>query len=209
MESTYKQAFIQIINFLEDLEENRDFAYYLVGGILVNIYSDFRITRDIDIVIDIQSPNITLSDYISLLERNKFHSLQDWGTTLILARETNIIQFLDKNDIVRYDNHLVIKSSQNKYKKMGPIGLKRRVREIIFGIECWVTSKEDFILSKLVYGGWQDYTDALGCWLRFQDELDKEYLELISKELEIQQEYALLKSGIDDPDEFFNNLKGL
>ena len=70
MESTYKQAFIQIINFLEDLEENRDFAYYLVGGILVNIYSDFRITRDIDIVIDIQSPNITLSDYISQLERN-------------------------------------------------------------------------------------------------------------------------------------------
>ena len=70
MESTYKQAFIQIINFLEDLEENRDFAYYLVGGILVNIDSDFRITRDIDIVIDIQSPNITLSDYISQLERN-------------------------------------------------------------------------------------------------------------------------------------------
>jgi len=34
-------------------------------------------------------------------------------------------------------------------------------------------------------------------------------LELINKELEIQQEYALLKSGIDDPDEFFNKLKRL
>ena len=209
MESTYKQAFIQIINFLEDLEENNDFAYYLVGGILVNIYSDFRITRDIDVVIDIQSPNITLSDYISLLERNNFHPVQDWETTLILARETNIIQYLDRSDTVRYDNHLIIKLSTIKYNKMGPIGLKKRVREKIFGIECWVTSKEDFISSKLVFGGWQDYTDALGCWLRFQDELDKEYLELISKELEIQQEYALLKSGIDDPDDFFNQLKGI
>ena len=85
-------------------------------------------------------------------------------------------------------------------------GLKRRVREKIFGIKCGVTSKEDFILSKLVNGGWQDYTDALGCWLRFQDELDKEYLGLFSEELEVQREYTLLKSGIDDPDEFFNKL---
>lgn len=209
MESTYKQAFLQIINFLENLEENKDFAYYLVGGILVNIYSDFRITRDIDIVIDLQSSNLSLPNYISLLEKNYFHPLQDWGTTLILARETNIVQFLDKSDTVRYDNHLVIKFSNNKYKKMGPIGLKRRIRERIFDIECWVTSKEDFILSKLVFGGWQDYTDALGCWLRFQDELDKDYLSLTSKGLEIQREYALLKSGIDDPDEFFEQLKDL
>ena len=209
MESIYRQAFFQIINFLEDVEENRDFEYYLVGGILVNIYSDFRITRDIDIAINLQSSNITLSDYISLLEKNEFHPLQDWKTTLILARETNIIQFLDKSDTVRYDNHLIIKSNNNKYKKMGPIGLKKRVREKIFGIECWITSKEDFILSKLVFGGWQDYTDALGCWLRFHEELDKGYLGLNSKELGINQEYVLLKSGIADPDEFFNELKGL
>ena len=207
MESTYKQALKQIINFLEDLEQNTDFAYYLVGGILVNIYSDFRITRDIDIVIDLQSSNIAISDYISLLKQNHFHPFQDWNTSLILAQETDMIQFLDKSDTVRYDNHLVVKLSNNKYKKMGPIGLKRRVREKIFGIKCWVTSKEDFILSKLVYGGWQDYTDALGCWLRFQDELDKKYLDKIIKELEIQREYTLLKSGIDDPDDYFKQLK--
>ena len=207
MESTYKQAFLQIINFLEDLERNKDFAYYLVGGILVNIYSDFRITRDIDIVIDLQSSNITLSDYITLLENNNFRPLQDWGTTLILAQETNIIQFLDQSDTVRYDNHIVIKFSNNKYRKMGPIGLKRRIREKIFDIDCWVISKEDFILSKLVFGGWQDYTDALGCWLRFQDDLNKDYLENTSKELEMQREFALLKSGVDDPDDFFEQLK--
>jgi len=207
MESTYKQAFLQIIDFLEGLEENKGVKYYLVGGILVNLYSDFRITRDIDIVIDLQSSNTTLADYISLLEKNNFHSLQDWRTTLILARETNIIQFLDKSDTVRYDNHIVVKFSSNKYKKMGPIGLKKRVRERIFGIECWVTSKEDFILSKLVYGGWQDYTDALGCWLRFQNELDNAYLKFVSKQLDVEQEYSLLKSGIEDPDDFFNRLK--
>ncbi len=208
MKSTYKNAFYQIVEFLEKLEYNKGVKYYLVGGILVNLYSDFRITRDIDIAIDLQSSEITLEDYVSFLERNNFHPLQDWRSTLILARETNIIQFFDRSDTVRYDNHIIVKFSRNKYKKMGSIGLKRRVREKVFGIECWATSKEDFMLSKLVYGGWQDYSDALGCWLRFQDELDKGYMELISKELEIQREYVLLKSGIDDPDDFFNRLKG-
>ncbi len=209
MESTYKKAFLQVIDFLERLEKDKGVKYYLVGGILVNIYSDFRITRDIDIAIDLESSDITLEDYISLLERNNFHAFQDWRTTLVLARETNIIQFLDKSDTVRYDNHIVVKFSNNKYKKMGSIGLKKRVREKIFGINCWVTSKEDFILSKLVFGGWQDYSDALGCWLRFQNELDKDYLELNSNQLDIQKEYALLGSGIDDPDEYFNKLKDL
>ena len=150
---------------------------------------------------------MTIGDYISLLGKNNFHPMQDWGTTLIMARETNIIQFLDKSDTVRYDNHIVIQFGGNKYKKMGPIGLKKRIRERIFGIECWNTSKEDFILRKLVYGSWQDYTDALGCWLRFQNELEKDYLEVVSKQLGIEQEYSLLKTGIDDPDDFFNRLK--
>lgn len=209
MESTYKKALLQVIDFLERLEKDKGVKYYLVGGILVNLYSDFRITRVIDIAIDLESSDITLEDYISLLERNDFHAFQDWRTTLILARETNIIQFLDKSDIVRYDNHIVVKFSNNKYKKMGFIGLKKRVREKIFGINCWVTSKEDFILSKLVFGGWQDYSDALGCWLRFQNELDKNYLELNSNKLDIHKEYVLLRSGIDDPDEYFNKLKDL
>ncbi len=133
--------------------------------------------------------------------------MQDWKKTLILARETNIIQFLDKSDTVRYDNHIVVKFSSNKYKKVGPIGLKKRVRERLFGIEYWITSKEDSILSKLVFGGWQDYTDALGCWLRFQNDLDKDYLEVVSKQLDIEQEYSLLKSRIDDPDDFFYLLR--
>lgn len=204
MQNTYKEAFLQIINFLENLEKNSNFKYYLVGGILVNIYSDFRITRDIDIVIDLQSSSISLEHYIALLEKNSFHPIQDWNTTLVLSRDTKIIQFMDKNDLVRYDNHLIEKFSSDKFKKLGPIGLKRRVREVIFSNECWISSKEDFILSKLVYGGWQDYTDALGCWLRFQDELDKLYLELMTNELKIGRAYSLLKSGIDDPDRFYD-----
>jgi len=210
LENTFEQAYVQIVDFLEDLEESKSVKYYFVGGILVSLYSDFRITRDIDVIINLQSSIFTLTDYISLLEKNNFHPLQwmDWGMTLSMAKETNKLCFLDKSNATRYDNHLLTKLSNNIYEKLGSIGLKKRIRERIFGIECWVSSKEYFILSNLVFGGDQNYTDALGCLLRFKDELDEEYLELVSNQLDIKHEYLFLKSGIDNPDDFFNRLKG-
>ncbi len=209
MELVYRKALKQIIDFLEKLEEEKGIKYFLVGGILTNLYSDFRITRDIDLVIDIETSSISIGDYIFLLQQNDFFPFQDWNSTTILAREAKIIQFLDQSETVKYDNHILDKYSSDKYKKIGPISLKNRVREKLFDIECWVTSKEDFIISKLTYGGWQDYSDALGCWMRFSKDLDVQYMEKISKELEIQKEYGLLTSGIDDPDEYFEKLNGL
>ena len=208
MELSYKIALKQIIDLLDQLEKEKGIKYYLVGGILVNIYSDFRITRDIDLVIDFQVSNFRIEDYIILLKQNNFFPFQDWNSTTYLARETKIIQFLDRTETVKYDNHIIDKFNKSKYKKLGPIALKRRVKETLFGVECWVTSKEDFILSKLIYGGWQDYSDALGCWMRFNHLLDVQYMYKISKELGIQKEFGLLKSGIDDPDDYFKQING-
>ncbi len=205
----YEKAFYQIITFLEKIEKEFGIKYYLVGGILVSIYSETRTTQDIDFVVDIYSVNHNIDTYVELLKKSEFYPIQDWISTLKIAKDIQLLQFLDKQQVIKFDNYIIDKKSLSKYKKIGPLGLKRRVRINFGGMECWVTSKEDYILSKLVFGGWQDYTDALGCWLRFQDELNKEYLDLISKELEIKREYALLKSGIHDPDDFFEQLKNL
>jgi hypothetical protein len=208
MLSPYKNALIQIIDFLENLEKTNCVKYYLVGGILVNLYSEFRTTQDIDLAIDFNTTKIKINEYIDLIRENDFHPFQDWESTKILAEETKIIQFLDITDTIRYDNHIIIKFSENKYKKIGIIALNRRVREEVFGIECWVASKEDFILSKLVFGGWQDYSDALGCWIRFKNRLDLFYLKKTSKDLRIERELNLLMSGIEDPDEYFEKING-
>jgi hypothetical protein len=132
--------------------------------------------------------------------------MQDWKQAELIAQETNLLQYFDKNQRVKFDNYIINRTSHSTYKKLGSIGLKRRKREKLFGIECWVASKEDFILSKLVLGGWQDYSDALGCWLRFLDSLDFNYLVKTSKILNVTRELKLLTSGINDPDEFFKRL---
>ena len=208
MEVIYKNAFIQLINFLEKMEKDKGIKYYLVGGILTSIYSETRFTQDIDFVVDIISVNINLETYILLLQDNDFFPMQDWNTTTILARETNIIQYSDKQERIKLDNYIIDKSNKSKYKRIGPIALKRRIRVEFDDIKCWATSKEDFILSKLVFGGWQDYSDALGCWMRFNDLIDLLYMDRTSKKLGIQKEYDLLKSGIDDPDDYFKQING-
>jgi len=207
MEIRYEKAFFQIINFLEKIEREFGIKYYLVGGILVSIYSETRTTQYIDFVIDIYSVNHNIDTYIEILKKNDFYPIQDWISTSILAKDIHLLQFLDKQQVIKFDNYIIDRKSISKYKKIGPLGLKRRLRINFAGIECWVASKEDYILSKLVFGGWQDYSDALGCWLRFQDDLDKDYLELTSKQLDIIKEFELLRSGIEDPDDYFNNLK--
>ena len=208
MEVIYKNAFIQLINFLEKMEKDKGIKYYLVGRILTSIYSKTSFTQVIDFVVDITSVNINLETYILSLQDNEFFPIQDWNTTTILARETNIIQYLDKQERIKLDNYVIDKFNKSKYKRIGPLALKRRTRVKFDDIKCWATSKEDFILSKLVFGGWQDYSDALGCWIRFNDILDVLYMNKISQELGIQKEYELLKSGIDDPDEYFKQING-
>jgi len=208
MEVNYKNAFIQLINFLEKLEKDKGIKYYLVGGILTSIYSDTRSTTDIDFVVDIFSANLTLDNYILLLQQNEFFPFQDWPTTIALAKKTRIVQYLDKQERIKLDSYIIDEDMKSKYKRIGPIALKRRIRVNFADIECWAASKEDFILSKLVFGGWQDYSDALASWIRFNDILDILYLDKISKELGIQKEFNLLKSGIDDPDDYFKQING-
>lgn len=208
MEVIYKNAFFQLINFLEKMEKDKGIKYYLVGGILTSIYSETRSTHDIDFVVDLFSTNLSLNNYISLLSEYEFFPFQDWITTMNLAKQTKMLQYLDKQERIKLDNYIIDKADKSNYKRIGPIALKRRVKVEFTDIKCWAISKEDFIISKLVFGGWQDYTDALGCWMRFNDVLDILYMNKISKELGIQKEYELLKSGIDDPDDYFKQING-
>ncbi len=206
MEIKYESAFKQLITFLEKIENKYGIKYYLVGGILTSLYSDLRTTQDIDFVVDIYAVNYNIESYILLLKQNEFYAFQDWETTAKLARETKLIQYLDKQESIKLDNYIIDEQAKNKYKRIGIIGLKRRVRISFLDIDCWATSKEDFIISKLIYGGWQDYSDALGCWMRFTEKLDLSYMNKISIELGVQKELELLKSGIDDPDDFFKQI---
>ena len=134
MKNIILKALEQLIGALEEIEEQYKVKYYLVGGILVNIYTVFRITQDIDFVVDIQSQRISINQYISILKNYNFIPMQDWQQAEFLAQDTNMLQYFDQNERVKFDNYILDRLSQSKYKKLGPIGLKGRVREKLFGM---------------------------------------------------------------------------
>ena len=77
MEISFRKAFNQIINFLEKIENQYKIKYYLVGGILVSIYSETRTTQGINFVVDLTSANYNIDSYIEILKLNEFFPLQD------------------------------------------------------------------------------------------------------------------------------------
>lgn len=88
MKDILPKALDQLISALEDIEEKFGIKYYLVGCVLANIYSIFRITQDIDFVVDINSKNIDIKQYISILRTYNFMPMQDWEQAEIIASET-------------------------------------------------------------------------------------------------------------------------
>nr|MDO8086016.1 hypothetical protein [Candidatus Sigynarchaeum springense] len=92
--------------------------------------------------------------------------------------------------------------SENIYKRIGILALPHRVRKKFLGIECWVQSKEDFIIAKLVYAGIQDYKDALSCWLKYKDEIDIAYLTETAENLRVLEYLKALQRGESAEDVF-------
>ncbi len=117
MEVVYENAFKEIITFLEKIELEKGIKYYLVGGILSSLYTEIRTTKDIDFVVDLFSVNCSINSYVSLLQEHNFRAFQDWQTAISLAKQNKIIQFLDSQDKIKFDNYLVDAIDPNKYKK--------------------------------------------------------------------------------------------
>jgi hypothetical protein len=88
------------------------------------------------------------------------------------------------------------------YEIMKKLSFENRKRISIQNIDCWATSKEDFILSKLVYGGYQDYKDTLACWIRYTSDLDKTYLEENARNLQVEQEFHYLVEKVTASEAF-------
>jgi hypothetical protein len=179
MEAYFLSAFKSLITTLESLENQHGFNYFVVGGALVPFYAEMRQTSDIDVVVHLIFTGSKKDELLGEITKNSFKPFTTWGDTFHEWPKPTMITFLDPSGTIKIDMHLVEVGSQpvNRYKKLGVQALRRRVRMDLLGTAFWAQSKEDFILAKIVYEGYQDYKDALACWIRFQRELDVTYLK--------------------------------
>lgn len=176
-----------MINELEVLEvvvkrlESAGIPYMVTGSIAANFYTIPRMTRDIDIVIEVGENNAEL--LYSLFSKD-FYADKDAIRNAI--RDKQIFNIIHNEGIVKVD---CIIRKDTDYRK---VEFNRR-RSIDFeGLEIHITSPEDLILSKLFWAkeslSEMQIRDVKNL-LKTIPELDVGYIEKWVKELKLEEIY--------------------
>ncbi|MGR3292570.1 MAG: nucleotidyl transferase AbiEii/AbiGii toxin family protein [Candidatus Scalindua sp.] len=117
---------------------NAEIAYMITGSIAMNYYAFPRMTRDIDIVLEIQRKDI--ATIVNLFNKN-FYVDQD-----SIERAVNnhgMFNIIHNEYVIKID--FIVK----KTAKFRQIEFQRKRQIIIDKVSMWIVSPEDLILSKL------------------------------------------------------------
>ncbi|HEC88746.1 MAG TPA: hypothetical protein ENI52_05470 [Thermoplasmata archaeon] len=161
--------FIQILNLL-------DIDYVIIGGIAVNCWGNIRTTRDIDVIIDLKD----IGKFVKKLEEKGFKvKIEDIEKAL---QEKSHFTIFDEE----YLYHIDVKGAYSKREKES---LKTKKDVKIDDFVIYISSPEDTIANKLLYGSEQDIKDAESIYIRQKEKIDFSYLEKRCKELDVYEEY--------------------
>lgn len=131
------------LDIVRDVSTKLDAArigYMLTGSMAMNYYAEPRMTRDIDVVVELAPPDaativrVFRSDYYVSPEAVEESIRDEWMFNLI------------HNESVIKVDCIVRKSTPYRREEF-----TRRQRIRIRDFETWIVSKEDLILSKLVW----------------------------------------------------------
>jgi len=177
---------LEILKMVCQRLKDTGIPYMITGSIAANLYAVPRMTRDVDIVIEIQK-----EDAPRMVEafQDDFYIDKDSVTEAIDRRGMfNIIH----NEYVFKVDFIVRKESI--YRELE---FQRRRRVEVEGTSMWMVTPEDLILSKLVWA--KDSLSELQLGdvrnlVRNLKELDRNYLEKWVRDLDLEQVYAKVKN---------------
>ena len=115
--------------------------YMLTGSMALNYYAQPRMTRDLDLVVELEDCEQALWDEM-------FPSAQYYvpDEAFTRARATQgMFNIIHTASVVKVD--FIVRKS-DPYRRI-EFGRRRRVH--LDGFDCWIVSREDLILSKLVW----------------------------------------------------------
>ena len=131
------------INIVRDISqrfEHAGIAYMLTGSMAMNYYAQPRMTRDIDVVIEITPEDV---DRVTALFRPDYY-VSEQSIQESLAHES-IFNLIHRESVIKVDC-IVRKSSEYRRVEFG-----RRQRIAIREFTTFIVSKEDLIISKLFW----------------------------------------------------------
>lgn len=131
---------IDVIRDITQRLEQIGTPYMLTGSIAMNFYAEPRMTRDIDIVVELGVSS--LDKFFAILE-NDYYVPADSVHHAI--RDTTLFNIIHKESVIKVD-FIVRKNSEYRI-----LEFKRRKQIHIGGTPMYIVSKEDLILSKMYW----------------------------------------------------------
>lgn len=163
-----------IIELLKDLKIN----YALMGGIALQVWGRLRVTKDIDIVVEVEKDRLEV--LIDLLRRSPFsirNSLKPIGRSLLI-----FATYEDKETGFPVELDLFV--AQTEFQRET---LKRAYEIEVLDEKLKVITAEDLILYKLLADRPIDFVDAKVLLEENRKDIDKTYLKNWAKKLRIQR----------------------
>lgn len=159
-----------ILELLEEVclkLEEVNIPYMLSGSLAMNVYTVPRMTRDVDIVINLKLDDI---DRFSDLFKDGFYIYEEGIKTEIQRQGMfNVIDYKSGEKV----DFIIRKNTEFHIHEF-----KQRKRTNVFGFRAWVVSAEDLIISKLK-------------WIQdLESETQKRDIENLLNIPEIDQDYV-------------------
>ena len=165
----------------------RNFKFHLTGGFAASFYGEPRFTQDIDFVIQIND-NRELPELVQDIS-SKF--IIDFDAVIDAVQRNSIFQALHKMTMIKIDFHVgeAIPGELDRSRK----------EEILSGVMVPLVSKEDAILSKLIWiskGSHKSKRDVI-MMLRRPEGIDFDYLNIQASKLSVETILKELSLEVD------------
>ena len=136
-----------------------------------------------------------IRDIIHFLEEKDFFASEDDLRSALRERSHCTIE--DRSSMLRLDlKGIYLESDKQTLERRMPVKWR--------GETIYISSPEDLIANKLLFGSEQDIKDAEGIWIRQTEELDNAYLEERCRALEVWSEFLEMKVKIEG---YLNEIK--
>jgi len=180
---------------LVDGLENAGIAYMLSGSVGSSFHGRPRATNDVDIVI--APAEAQLDSFTKSLGKDYYVSADAVKDAF---RHNSMFNVIDVEGGWKADFLI---------RKKRPFSMEefdRRRRANVMGLEVWLVSPEDMILSKLEWSkgniGGNQFRDALGVAIVQWGHLDRDYLDKWAKELQLE---GLVEQLVKQADELVDS----
>ena len=163
MRNSFKYQLRHLVNFLEEIEVD----YAVLGGIAVSVYSEPRMTQDIDLNIVLD-----MDDLAEFLRKSRKYGFRPVPPNINkFVNETGVIpmKFFKGGVAGKFD--FIIAQNPVEFA-----GIKRARFKKILDVRVKIVAAEDLLLHKLLSDRPRDREDAQGIILRQGEKLDLEYV---------------------------------